>query len=142
MTVLDIAEQPKPRKRPAHVDLSKQPRRVHRAVQAQLLTRDQLDPQAAQAFYKVVAEVTAYLGGAEAILPFERHLIDTYACITTSVAAMKELAKKGQAINTPVLLSAGSMQVRILRQLGVRRRVSSNDAVPDPLDYAREDDAS
>jgi len=100
------------------------PKRSHRAVLPQLVTRDMLDGRstAAPQFNALAAEIQNDLGGRDMLSAIELNLIEAYvgACLTMQALNVKLVM--GQQIDHGLhALVAGAM-VRIASRLGLQRR--------------------
>jgi len=117
-------------------------RKRHRATRPQLLTRDQLDGRtnAAKVFDRLVVDIEGDLGGREQLSTIERALIEAFAGAYVTLSYLNAKVALGEEIDLAQHAQAVSAMVRVASRLGLQRR--AREVTPDPLDYAREVDAS
>jgi hypothetical protein len=99
-------------------------RRRHRVARPQLLTRDALDGRtnAARAFDRLAADITADLGGRDQLSTIEAALIEAFCGAAITLQHLNCQLALGQKIDFSQHAQAVSAMVKIASRLGLQRR--------------------
>lgn len=100
------------------------PKRRHRAIKPQLLTRASLDQRsnAAKMFDQLVSSIEADLGGRDQLSTIEISLIEGFAGSSVVLNDLNTRLALGQAIDLAEHASVCSSMVRIAAKIGLSRR--------------------
>ena len=106
------------------LEATPKPKRRHRAVRPQLLTRDQLDGRtnAAKIFDKIVVDIENDLGGHDQLSTITRALIEGFAGAALTLYNLNTQLALGEPIDATEHAQAVSVMVRVASRLGIQRR--------------------
>jgi hypothetical protein len=100
------------------------PKRSHRAVKPQLVTRAMLDQrtQAGRAFNQLASAIEQDLGGRSELSNIELGLIEAFTGANITLNALNAKLVQGEPIDLGLLALVGGVMCRLASRLGVSRR--------------------
>jgi hypothetical protein len=113
------------------------PKRKHRRVKPQLLTRAELDGRsgAAKTFDAIARGIAADLGGEAQLSTVQKHLVEAFAGCAIHVNDLNVKLLTGQPVDILVHSYVISTLCRVASRIGLHR--VAKDIAGDPLDYVR-----
>jgi len=88
----------------------------------------------------LVVDIESDLGGREQLSTIQRALVEAFAGTCLALYQLNTKLVLGEQVDLAQHAQAVSAMVRVASRLGLQRR--AREVTPDPLDYAREVDAS